>query len=45
LTLEEVAAKFGDHVAVEFSAIDVDQVAIEKLTASHVESFEPEKAV
>ncbi|EXJ63253.1 uncharacterized protein A1O5_11574 [Cladophialophora psammophila CBS 110553] len=39
LTLEEIAAKFGDHVAVEISAIDINQVEIEKTDGQHVESI------
>ncbi|KAK5268355.1 hypothetical protein LTR99_004241 [Exophiala xenobiotica] len=37
LTLEEIAAQFGDHVAVKISDIDVDQVMIEKSDDKHVE--------
>jgi hypothetical protein len=45
LTLEEIAATFGDHVAVEFSSINVDQVSIEKVAATHLETQVPEKLV
>jgi hypothetical protein len=38
--LEEIAAQFGDHVAVEISAIDVDRVEIEKTPAQQVERIE-----
>ncbi|KAI1618897.1 general substrate transporter [Exophiala viscosa] len=37
LTLEEVAAKFGDHVAVDMSTIDIDHIEIEKTADAHVE--------
>jgi hypothetical protein len=40
LTLEEIGAKFGDHVAVEISAIDVDQIEFEKTGDKQVESVD-----
>lgn len=36
-TLEEIAAKFGDHVAVNISEIDIDNIEIEKKADKHVE--------
>ncbi|KEF55574.1 uncharacterized protein A1O9_08324 [Exophiala aquamarina CBS 119918] len=38
LTLEEIAAKFGDHVAVEIENINVDLVEVEKSDNTHVET-------
>ncbi|KAK5047279.1 hypothetical protein LTR84_006801 [Exophiala bonariae] len=38
LTLEEIAAKFGDHVAIEIKNIDVDLVDMEKSKNKHVET-------
>ncbi|KIW74526.1 hypothetical protein Z517_11296 [Fonsecaea pedrosoi CBS 271.37] len=40
LTLEEIAARFGDHVAVEISAIDVNKLEFEKTGEKRVESVE-----
>ncbi|OAG34090.1 hypothetical protein AYO21_11759 [Fonsecaea monophora] len=40
LTLEEIAAKFGDHVAVEICAIDVNKLEFEKTGEKRVETVE-----